>query len=684
MRPVQRKRYYWAPRIVAAAVVLFPLSLQKIDFRNVFGGGVSVSAYKSSPAYAAFEDLNQEYNSPFPKFPEKLETLSAGKQTYIPPAPEPAMAIRVVALKGATIKTPPVVVASHPQPQPFYVAGQTKFSELPLVHRKQVLAAQVASEGFQVPTLAQRAQELIATVAPPPPPKREEKPPVDPSEGFGFMSHVQTIEPKPEQLRPLWLNGQIEMTGGLAFTGRETQMAVKRVVDGQVLEKGRIWISEGRFEIHVKSATGQLVAELATPEGRVLGRGEVNLVHLQDIPTNDNRIYDIRIAMRPTAEGATIRAVSGYSHGHQVIPVKEARIEIQNYLEPQKVNDEGYVGQPNLHSKSTFVARATAPKHWASIVIGQAEKPQDIKLFSNTLVEALIGLKTTGVGEAKIAGKSGIVWGQIRKDGKNAAGVSVQMAGSYQAIYFNEAYFPDPKLTATSANGLFAFINVQRGVQALRVQANGKTYPAQVFPTEEKHVSYIELELEDRVVTQFKVVDVLNMNSPVEARIRMVGTEEVVPLRHSGMVEYSNGANPFMVEAEAGVEYELSRVTLSGRPQNIFIPMIRRDWLTNIFNSQNILSLPGRGIIVGFIDDEDFDVELTGYGPQEKMQIVYFDARGNVLQDRKSGKAGGGFIIFNAPLGLQTVYIHPLQSKETFAQVAVAEPEYIHVLTWSR
>ncbi len=712
-RPVQRKRYFWAPRIVAAAVVLFPLSLQKIDFRNVFGEGLSVAAYKASPAYAAFEDLHENYRSTFPAFPEKLEVLSAGKHRYVPPASHPAVAIRVVSLKGTTIKTP-----GAQQPQPFYVAGQTKLQDLPIPQRKAVLAHEVRREGWEIPNPAQLAQELVEAeqkniplAARPSPDQRiirtasgnpivvargniapPKLPPVDPSktspvevhETFGFMSHVTKVEPKPDQLRPLWLNGQIEMTGGLAFTGRETQMVVKRVLDGQILERGRIWVSEGRFEIHVKSAIGQLVAELTTPEGRVLGRGEMNLVHLKDIPTSDNRIYDIRIALRPTAEGATIRAVSGYSHGQQMMPVREARIEIQDYMEAQKVNDEGFISESTLNAKSTFVARASAPKHWSSIVIGQAEKPQDIRLFSNSLIEALINLETSGVGEAKVAGKSGIVWGQIRRDGKAASGVSVQMAGSYQAIYFNEAYIPDTRLKATSGNGLFAIINVKRGVQALRVKSEGRTYPAQVFPTEDRHVSYVELDLEERVVTQFKVIDVLNMNSPIEARIRMVGTEEVVPLRHSGMVEYSNGANPFMVEAEAGVEYEVSRVTLSGRPQNVHIPMVRRDWLTNIYNSQNILALPGRGIIVGFVDDEDFEVELTGYSAQEKMQIIYFDARGNVVPDRKSGLAGGGFVVFNAPLGLQTVYLHPLQSKETFSQVVVAEPEYVHVMTWSQ
>jgi hypothetical protein len=73
-------------------------------------------------------------------------------------------------------------------------------------------------------------------------------------------------------------------------------------------------------------------------------------------------------------------------------------------------------------------------------------------------------------------------------------------------------------------------------------------------------------------------------------------------------------------------------------------------------------------------------VELTGYAPGENMQIVYFDALGKPLETR-TGVAGGGFVIYNAPQGLQTLYVHPTQSRETFSQIVVAEPEFVQVIT---
>ncbi len=340
------------------------------------------------------------------------------------------------------------------------------------------------------------------------------------------------------------------------------------------------------------------------------------------------------------------------------------------------------VADATLSRESSFVARAVAPKHWASIVVGQAGDQQDIRLFSNALVDALINLQVDGT-DRKEAYKQGVVWGQVARDGKPVADAHVEMAGNYQVIYFNDMYLPDRNLKKTGANGLFAFLKVKSGVQALRVKSGGRMYPAQVFPTEDKHVSYVELHLRDKMVSQFRVFDVLDLEKPISAHVRLVGTDEILPVQGKQLVEYAMAADPFMVEAEAGPEYEISRTTLTGAPHLVQVPLIRRDWIHKIYQDTGAISHPGRGLIAGFIDDQDFEIEMTGYAPGEHMQIVYFDGEGR-LTNAKTGVAGGGFLIFNAPPGLQTVYIHPSQSRETFSQIVVAEPRYVHVMTWAQ
>lgn len=734
INPRRKTDFVWWRRLLAGAVFLFPYALSSVDFRAAISAGISVSAHKASPAYAAFEDLNQNFKSDVREIPDNGIRLAAGEpidMRVIEATPRQ----RVLAMKGMTIRAPaehraiaqPLVIAAASGAAHAPANTEPRFNDvkaaalvarakltdtrgelLPIQERARNLIAQYKEENWTLPNPADAAKDLIereraadgalimrsgtgtpiyikkpdaspsaaSPAAAEPAPREEEK------EDDQLVAGLNPVGYDASNIRPLWLNGQIEMTGGLAFVGPETHLEVKRILNGQVQERGRIWVTEGRFEIQVKRPTGYLVAELRTRDGRTLGRGEMNLVHLATIPLKGARVDDIRLALRPTAEGAAFRTISGYSHGQQQIPVADARVEIQSYTEPQKVNDEGMIEEASLSKDSSFVARATAPKHWASVVVGQANHPQDIRVFSNSLVEALINLQLEST-DRKEAFKASVVWGQISKDGAPVEGAEVEMAGNYAPIYFNEMHLPDKSMKKTGKNGLFAFLSVKQGVQALRVKNGKRMYPAQVFPTEDKHVSYVELQLRDKVISQFRVFDVFDFTKPINAHIRMVGTDEMLPVAGQQMVEYAMAADPFMVEAEAGPEYEISRATLTGSPHLVQVPLIKRDWLYKMYTEQGIVNIPGRGMVAGFIDDQDFEIEMTGYAPGEKMQIVYFDEAGRATTSR-TGAAGGGFIIFNAPPGLQTVYIHPTQSRETVAQVVVAEPRYVHVLTWAQ
>lgn len=709
---IRKPNVFWS-RVAAVAVVMFPLSLSKVDFRKVIQSGLSVSLNKASPAYAAFEDLRENFDNNDFEIPDDGVRLTSGEPVdmrLVQQVPR----TRVLAMKGLTIKAPASEVMPFAPPAVVYLAGSAVRApktipvraldtmsmnhdpdSLLLAPKPPTLAASappMTAEDFASITPAQRARELVeqelqaAQVLNAPllmAQYKARQQEIEKEKEERAVASLATFTPGHDGNRPLWLNGQIEMTGGLAFTGPDTHIEVKRMLGGQTLERGRIWVTEGKFEIHVKKASGYLVAELQTREGRILGRGEMNLVHLIEVPRKDNRVNDIRLALRPTTEGAAFRPISGYSHGQQKMPIADARVEIQAYSEPQGVNDDGLVVEPSLNRASSFVARAVAKKHWSSLVVGQAHHPQDVRLFSNSLVDALINLEMSHVSDRKEASQASVVWGQLTRNGLPVEGGTVEMAGDYQAIYFNDLFLPDKNLKRTGPNGLFAFLKVKPGVQAMRVKSGGRLYPAQIFPTERQHVSYVELEIREKVVSQFRVFDILDLEKPISARIKLVGADSELNVdRRNQYIEYSVASDHFMVEAEAGSEYEVSRMTMTGAPHLVNVPLLKREWVYSLYNHKQTGLMPGRGAIVGFIDDQDFEVELTGYAPGEQMNILYFDSEGKPLES-KTGSAGGGFIIFNAPMGLQTIYIHPTQSRETYSQVVVAEPQYVHVVAWA-
>jgi hypothetical protein len=690
-------RYAWG---VAGLIVLFPFSLAKVDFRSGFSHGIAVAAHRSSPAYAAFEDMTGNFKSEATVFPEKMELLAAGQAVDLQSIRK-IVQQRQITLHGMTVRAPSL------EPQPIYVAGERmKATPVPASDYHDPQGTILA----EAPTMAEMANQLILQEVKATTPNRRI---IQTDSGSPVMigghldktprskeneNHVEAQDPSistppvptmaslhsPDGMGPLWLNGTIEMTGGLAYVGPETQMVVKRTLDGETYERGRIWVTEGKFEIYVKNPVGVLVAELLTRDGRILGRGEMSLMSLGEIPSRHNRIYNIRLALRPTTDGARFPVISGYSHGQQKMPVREARVEIESYGNIQTVDEDGVASEPDLDRESTFVVRAQAKRHWPTLMVGQSGTAQDIRLFSDSLVRALIGL-TLDQYDQRAALEQGVVWGKVSRAGEPVSGVEVEMAGDGRAIYFNELngmFMPDPKLKTTAANGLFAFLKVKPGVQAIRVKDRGRIHPAQIFLTEAKHVSYVEADIRDKMVSRFKAMDVLDPKRSVNARLKIAGSDEVLRLEDQGYVKYSVAANPFMIEAEAGLEYEITRMTLAGTPQLVQIPLVKREWLLDLQRSAGVLDHRGRGTILGFIDDSDYEIEVTGYGPQDHIQMVYFDRSGRPLNTHH-GVAGGGFAVFNAPSGLQTVYIHPTQSRETHGQVVVTEPGYVHVIAWS-
>lgn len=715
---------YW-PCLAACAVVLFPFSIHKQDFRGRITRGLSLSAHKSSPAYAAFEDLRENYANATLEIPGSGERLASGQIFDTGRVKEIAQQRQVV-MKGLTIRAPArleneTMVASAARvgytpkfgqvmTEAFSPRGSSVQRFLPLTERRRQVVEELSQEDWRQPTPGDLAQELVdrelhngyVMVGPrrdqpatPPSPldvnsrrnmpsrliaQNDSRPLPQPEEP---VSTLASWSPDTSLFRPMILSGQVEMSGGLAFVGGDYQILVRRLYQGQIYEKGRVWVTEGRFEIQVGKALGALVAELYnTRDGRLIGRGELNLLDIPGGTGKQSRIGDLRIALFPTSDGVALRPVSGYSTASRKVGVENPRVEIQSYTDLQKPNEEGLVTEPTLTRESSFVARAVAKDHWSTVTVGQAFVPQDMQLLSKTLVNALVNLSLPGSYDRDLALKSSIVWGQAHQKGHPLAGAEVEMAGSYKVIYFNEMYLPDPNLQATSANGLFAFLRVKPGVQALRLKMNGKTYPAQIFPTEDRHVSYVELEVREKVISQFKIIDAMDLEKTVPAQIRLVGADEALPVSDSDFVQYSVAANPYMIEADAGPDYELSRTTVTGAPQLIYIPVVKREWLYQLQQTLGIAPQFNHGTVLGFVDGQDFEVEMTGYGTKETMQIVYFDSKGQVVTGSR-GVAGGGFAVFNAPLGLQTVYIHPVNSRESYSQVVVAEPQYVHVVSWS-
>ncbi len=696
-----------ASRLLAASIILFPLSIQHIDFRASFSPGLEITSYKSSPAFAAFQDLTlaiQEDETSALDFLDSSKVVTLASGTKLQSHFALKIQRRTIAAKGLTLKSADtsIMVASNGiklnarqfRERPLYVAGEVRSSSPPLSPIAKLAEQLVEDQLIRSPhpkiekqiATASGTTILVGGSGPTRSTSRSQnasRPEVfSPDRGTRPAAEVVdqpsvdgpavTVSDKKTRIR-----GQLEMAEGLAFLGAGNSIRIARYENGQPQEKGQIWVNQAKYEISVEQSKGFLVAELIEKNGQVLGRGQVSLT---DLNLKDSRmIEDLHIAMRPVATLASLRASSAYSYGRHLLPIKNAKVEIEGYLPAKEVDHDGLLNNSSLNPSSTFVARASAPDHWPSLIVAQSELTQDVRLLSNSLARALINLNLPRH-EIHDAEMQGIVWGRVTRDGNAVAGARVEMAGPNMAIYLDEQFMPDQKRKSTSKNGLFAFLKVPAGMQSLRVTSDNLTYPAQILVTEQAHVSYADFQLRNDLKTQMDIVDGLNPEKNLQAVVRFLGTESELNVPGSGLVRYSVASDPQYLEADAGPDYALTRLTLTGFSNHTLVPMISQSWLRKISAASGILAVPELGTVVGFFENQESTVSMTGYSPFEKPSILYFDKDGELLQSNQ-GVVGGGFVILNAPLGMQTVYVQPVNSASTTSTVVLSEPEYVHVLS---
>lgn len=707
---------------IAALIILSPLSVHQVDYRAGFSDGLSLKMRRASPAYAALEDASNTYADRVEQRQHYEVTPLIAKQIRVRalllPSQERRLALKPMVLKQSFQSRPPLQQAS--------LQVETRQNGLlPIEERKRILVQYFKNQQFNVPSVRDQAKRLIETEAekmkgsedsrviigqttgtpitiykPSPTPFNiarntgnadNNHKPVSTATVFKAAGHApdekrkDTDEPSLSvssvslpKGRGFHLKGQLEVRDGLAFMGEETFFTLHRVVNGSALEQGRIWISEARFEISVREPSGELIAELHSRSGGLLGRGTVTLDAANDIANGG--LDDLHIELTPVVAGAATRVVSEYSYGNRAQPVKTAMVAMDQNALYRPVNGDGIVDDPTRARRSTFIVRAESKDHWPTLALGIEGEQRDVRMYPTSLVKSFLDLAAQKDNRG-IAEQHGIVWGRILKDGKPVSNVEVELAGNYAPVYFNELYLPDSQRRGTSATGSFAFLLVRPGVQAVRVRYKNKIYPAQIFPTQERHVSYVEIRLEPNRSVNVDVQDAFDVQRNLSAHVRFVGVDDEVQVGRRQNIHYPGATDTMVLEADAGPEYELSRVQILRGQGQVRVPLIKREWLQQMLEVKQVYVVPRRGTVVGFVTDQPFQVDVTGYAG-EPVEIAYFDHDGSLVEGN-SAPAGGGFILFNAPLGMQTLTVKPLTSNQTFTQTFVAEPEFVHVFKYS-
>ena len=491
---------------------------------------------------------------------------------------------------------------------------------------------------------------------------------------------------------PRKLKGSFVFKGGVAADGRQLKLAIYHVRDGQMVNKAHVFFKQARFDIKIDRPSGYIVGEITNSVGKVLAVGDVNLYDANvrsQIPTPGA----LNLVLRPYKPGLRLAAMSANTFQKKRLP--KTLLHIEGLAKALKTNPKGVFVDNSFTPGSSFLMRATHKNHWPTLITGVGNyKKQNFKLFPNKMVEALLN-NVLDSRQSISARKRGVVWGRVMLNGKALQNAQVQMADAPEAVpvYFS-GVLPDKKLTRTTSNGFFAFVNVPQGVASLRVQHNAQLWPADIIEVQPRHVSYVQLQAHSPQHVPVKIFDAFN-GAPVNSRFRVLGLDtDFSSLKGKKVISLIKAQGLMFVEVAQDKAYAPAHHSLPASAKYWHLPRVPIRWLDKIVPQEV------RNVLVGFVPGPDNSLDNTpksrpaGGGSPEapedpsssegdykvalisspdregaSSRVLYFDAKG---QKTNVGRRGGGFILLDVPLGMQTVALSSPSSKGKKAKLKVS------------
>lgn len=598
----------------------------KISFSRVqnMGDGVVITLERSSPPMAALEDISAEElttSVPADQDIKKEQRLVSGTRGYY-----------------ATIGTRKVVSAEPLRISRYSVEIQNVVGEIKAEAVKPAIATRKIL--VSVPqTLPAPAQSFVQ----PSPQLPDSRPPADNRKSLPGTN----------------VSGEVELNGGMAFTGGPQKLTIQRYVAGQAAEKGTIHLQRGTFEIHVAEKTGRLVAQMKNEKNEVLGEG---FYSFEDAPPN---IDDhIKIKVHAKATGINGQAISAYSFNDQKIVVTGAKLKLDDLDTIISSDEDGSFGFVGISGSSIALLRAVAPEYIPSIQFVSGSQDNEVLMYPKKMVDSLIDIT-----EEKTKATDGLIWGKISSSGKPLSGVSVELAGiDVDPIYFNAFYLPDKKLKETGANGMFAYLRVPPGLHQLRATLPGKNIDGVVVPVASGHVSPIAFEV-PQALKEVRVAfrDFGSKNQTLlSGLLRVFGTEEIHDIKNEEIISMSPARLLSFFDGVVKNFYP-GRILTAGKREEIEIPMLEPNWLQEKINQGGYKVDPNRGAILIQIDSPLESLNVNG------KPVTVTDK--DVIEIEQKG-----ILLVNVTSGVNTVLSKSAGKPDVDMNIVVSDPGTVSVV----
>lgn len=494
--------------------------------------------------------------------------------------------------------------------------------------------------------------------------------------------------------RQVTIRGTIELSGGLALTHARDRIAVLRESRGQFIESGAVWIREARYEIFVESMEGQLVAEVRSPQGDVIGRGQLPLSNLS-VSESRKSIDGVALRVSPIATGLAGRVQSAYNAGTGARStsqgVQGARVQFLNTASQVKSVAGGHFEDSRFTEGSRALVQIKSKDHWPTMASLTSGQEPTIPIFSSKMMNAFVSLTApnSSMVDAIIRTK-GVVWGRVTRSGQAVAGagVSVLTQGAGEPVYFNDLMIPDSSLTATGENGLFAIPAANSGIHAVQVKIGKRLSDPVFIPAESRTVSSLELDVMKASEVPARAFEAFRPEAAVRVEVRPAGhirgRRMIVQGEEGATLKLANLGMPAVLELDGGADYLMTRTIQNAESRAMQIPMVTRAWFDREVGRVRFNNSAQTGNVIGFVQGTRFRVSMDDESLAHNAKILYFNANGE-MTDREYGEAGGGFVLLGVKNGLQTVIIEAENRDRIYAGTVLVEDGFVASLNhWIR
>lgn len=463
--------------------------------------------------------------------------------------------------------------------------------------------------------------------------------------------------------------------GGALLPGYHVQVA--RFEDGTPQETVQVDLKSNKYQLRVPELAGAIVAQVINAEGQVIGEGsqrisKYDIAQIHNLPL-------IEMKARQTATSGVLASYTGV--GNTLIEdiqgqekgVK-AKVLYASYDTEGNTDEAGSFQFDQVIKGSWSLMRTDAKDYYPALFLTQAGNDKKLPLFTAKMMRALKQIVADQKLASDVPENGSIVWGQISQDGKPVAGaqVDVEFLDQYHPVYFNSFLIPDPSLKATGENGYFAFVNLPPGFHSVVATRASQYFSHGNVVVDENAISTLEVKTTiKKDLIQLKVFDAFTGN-PGSAMLEMQSLSEAIEVNGITALDLPDVSRlSFLTVKPFSAQYLSTLQVYNDADEYVHVPLVSQAWIDSIRSSQKINYTPDTAMVIGFVENAEYEVYLPHSSEYSQQNRIFFDSQGQLSL---TSVPGGGFILFNVPAGVQSVVVVQKQTDMINSQVIPADP----------